>query len=299
MESELMVFDNREEWLEERRRGIGASEVAAILGVSKFQTPLSVWSKKVGLDTQSETTKAQEWGLRLEPVIIDWYKETFPRRKVKTLKGYNLHINKDDPIRRCTPDALQEYGEKGEGALQIKTTNQYLSSDWDDDVPMEYQVQCQYEMAVTGLSHNTIAVLIGGQDPRHKDLDRNDSFIEAMLDKVGDFWDDHVLKDIPPAATASDIDSRVIARLYSKESGKKIYLPQESAAWMDGWIESKAMEKEATAKVKKFKNKLKMAIGSASFGILPDGRNLSLLTTEKKGHAVKPTSYRTLREAKK
>ena len=40
---------NREQWLEERKKGIGGSDVACILGMSPYKTNVALWEEKVGI----------------------------------------------------------------------------------------------------------------------------------------------------------------------------------------------------------------------------------------------------------
>lgn len=65
----------REEWLALRRRGIGGSDVAAILGLSKWHSPLDVYRDKIGEGADQPDSPAMEWGRRLEPVIREKYAE--------------------------------------------------------------------------------------------------------------------------------------------------------------------------------------------------------------------------------
>ena len=39
---------NREEWLKERKKGIGASEASCIIGVNPWKTNVELWQEKTG-----------------------------------------------------------------------------------------------------------------------------------------------------------------------------------------------------------------------------------------------------------
>jgi putative phage-type endonuclease len=62
----------RDEWLAARRTGIGGSDIAAILGLSPWRTPLDVYRDKVDGAEQPET-EAMRWGRLLEDVIAREY----------------------------------------------------------------------------------------------------------------------------------------------------------------------------------------------------------------------------------
>jgi hypothetical protein len=66
---------DRAAWLAARRTGIGASEVAAVLGLSPYESPLDVYCRKLGLVPEKAETEAMRWGLRLEPLLAAEYAE--------------------------------------------------------------------------------------------------------------------------------------------------------------------------------------------------------------------------------
>lgn len=39
-----MAVMDREKWLEERRKGIGGSDAAALVGMNSYSTPYTVWA---------------------------------------------------------------------------------------------------------------------------------------------------------------------------------------------------------------------------------------------------------------
>jgi len=78
-------FETEAAWLAERKRGIGGSDAAAILGLSKFRTPLQVYLDKIGQAPPIEETAPMRWGKKLEPLILDEYEQ------IKG--GYRNHIN--------------------------------------------------------------------------------------------------------------------------------------------------------------------------------------------------------------
>ena len=64
-----MTNEERTAWLNERRKGIGGSDVAAIIGLSPWTTPLDIYEQKLGIALPSEETEAMYWGTALEPAI--------------------------------------------------------------------------------------------------------------------------------------------------------------------------------------------------------------------------------------
>lgn len=52
-----MAVMDREKWLEERRKGIGGSDAAALVGMNSYSTPYMVWADKTGRLPEKRTAK--------------------------------------------------------------------------------------------------------------------------------------------------------------------------------------------------------------------------------------------------
>lgn len=69
----------KDEWLNERKKGIGGSDASALCGLSPYKTPLQLWEEKRGLLGQKEDNEAMLWGRTLEPVIRQRYSDVTGR----------------------------------------------------------------------------------------------------------------------------------------------------------------------------------------------------------------------------
>src|SRR5690606_30783967 len=88
--------------------------------------------------------------------------------------------------------------------LECKTTSAFNAGEWkNDEIPAPYIVQCQHYMAVTGYSAWWIAVLIGGNKFVYKRIERDDELIEQLIELEKDFWENHVMKNVPPEMDGS------------------------------------------------------------------------------------------------
>ena len=63
----------REEWLSARDIGLGGSDAAVALGLSKFKTPFELWAEKTGRLEKQEPGRLAEWGNKLEDVVAQAY----------------------------------------------------------------------------------------------------------------------------------------------------------------------------------------------------------------------------------
>jgi putative phage-type endonuclease len=190
---------DRAEWLEARKTGIGGSDAAKVLGLSPWGGPLSVFMDKTGRAPERDESEAMEMGTELEETVA----RVFTKRtgiEVEAAPGMFRHP--EYPWMLANVDRLVVGENKG---LECKTAHFMKGGQWEgDNLPDEYYAQCQHYICVMGWDSCWIAALIGGQRFNHKEVVRNDEFIEAMIEAEKTFWRECVLKDAEPKATWSD-----------------------------------------------------------------------------------------------
>ena len=193
---------DRTEWLEWRRRGIGASDVAAIGGSSPWASPWSVWARKVGLvgDDDIAPTAEMEFGLVVEPAIV----ELFRRRTGLDVVGAQQRcMHATHRWARATVDGfvVESVALGVDGALGVFESKYDSGQPWDV-VPGHYWTQCQWQMFVTDTSAAWLAVLhmaFGRPDFRVYELTRDDTAIGHLRRECEHFWRAYVLTgDMPP-----------------------------------------------------------------------------------------------------
>lgn len=289
------------EWHEHRRQCIGASEVPAILGVpGAYGTPLQIWAEKrgIGLDDKDDDSKSEllHFGLALEPVIAD---EFHRRTKFIVLPEDRQFISKPYPFLGCSLDRwFREETAKpdDEDPLDLKNTSIFMREEWEGTVPLRYNVQVQAQMAVTGRERAALAVLIGGNQFRWAIIERNQRFIDLMLEKLDKFWE-LVQRDIMPEPVAKD--NPIIGQILGHEDeGKVIVLSPEIVHVDERLQEVKDQIKQLEEEKAALEAKIKKEIGTAAAGMLPEGGRYSFKTTTRKSYVVAETSYRGLRRLK-
>lgn len=282
-------------WLKERETGIGASEAGVILGVSNWATPYELWGIKSGYVEPGESdSEAMEWGRRLEEPIAEKY-ATVTGYKLKNRGRFAVLRSVAHPFMFCTLDREIE-SDKGPGVLEIKTAGAHAADDWaDGKVPLLYQVQVQHQLAVTGYAWAEIAVLIGGQKFGWAPIERNERFIDMLINKCGEFCQ-RIEKNDPPPVDGGKHTADAIRKMFpAPEAGKIVTLSDEAADW-DAELGNVRDQIDALeAKERELKNKLMVAIGDAEAGTLPTGAWWSFRTIERKAHEVKASSTRQLR----
>lgn len=196
-----------------RKQGIGASEIAAVLGVNPYHTPLDVFLEKTGQVAAFEGNEFTHWGNRLQAVIADEYAE----RVGVDIKPGETVVHPQYPWALCTPDYLVLDGRMDRGlvgtglpirGLECKNRNHFNAKAWGesgtDEVPLEVAAQCQWSMEITGLRQWDVAVLLGGNRLGIYHLEHDADLTKAMLERGQAFWHDHVLARVMPPLDASE-----------------------------------------------------------------------------------------------
>ena len=283
----------------ERRKGIGASEAAAALGVCPWKSRFQLWAEKTGKadPPDLDAVEAVEWGDILEAVICETFAKRTGRR-VHHNEGQAMEHHSKHDFMFATPDATQmDKSPRPEiGVLQIKTTSLWRGDAWAEDARLPYRVQVQHEMACTGRKWGTLVCLIGGQKMVHFDQERNQKFIDAMIEEEAKFWE-LVTSDTPPEPDGSAATTEVLRRLYPLDDGEIIALPAESAEWDELLVEMKLAIKQLNFEKNELQNKLKAAMGTATTGVLPSGGQYTFKsqTVNHEAREAFQSSHRVLR----
>lgn len=275
----------RYEWLQNRKKGIGGSDASAILGFNPWKSPFELYIDKTSDQVEEINNEAIHWGNVLEDVVA----EEFTRRTGKKVRRRNhmfRHKEHDFMIANIDRDVVGE-----RALLECKTTNAFNSDAWEgENIPSAYMCQIQHYMAVLDYEKAYIAVLIGGQKFVWKEIDRDDEFIELMIYQLKHFWNEHVLKEVPPEIDGSQSASDLLNRMYPEDNGDTVMLPSDDAEMFIEAIESiKSEVKEKQSLQKGYENKLKLMIGEATLGVTPryEIANKTIITNRLDGKALK------------
>jgi putative phage-type endonuclease len=212
-----MDNETRLQWLAERQKGIGGSDIAGIIGISKYSTPLKVWKSKVEpvVEFENEYTKA---GKTLEKFVADWFADitNLPLR-IAEQENYTDHIY---PYFKASVDRLIN----NDTVVEIKTTSRL-----DDITKASYIAQLQWYLGVLDkpqgvlvivtLPHgfdynefnsnnwtdNELKMLRTACKIESETIYRNENYIKVLRDEAHKFWHLYVLtNEPPPMRTAED-----------------------------------------------------------------------------------------------
>lgn len=182
------------EWHEARLHTLGASEVAAVLGLSKWQTPLGIYRVKMGAPN-SIPENLSYFGRALEGPIAQWVRDKHPEIG-PVVPGFSL-VNPDYAWLSASPDrCINRAGILH--PLELKTSSEWSRSAWDEGVPDHYKVQSLVQQMLLGVKGGYLAVLHGGNRPELYEVPWDQAAVDLIAERTRIFWHANVLSKVPP-----------------------------------------------------------------------------------------------------
>lgn len=249
----------------DRKNSIGGSDIASVMGLSRWKSPLQLWAEKTGKIESKDLSEVEavQLGIELEDFVARKFAATAGlkvRRDRRTFKhpDYDYMVAHIDR-RIVGTDKL----------LECKTCSAYKDKEWEgEEIPQEYILQTIWYEGLLGMSRGYLAVLIGGQKFIWKDLEFDKELYEQMVAKAKDFWEINVKQDIPPIATAGDGDT--LLSLYKDTSENILTLDEEQQAKVNLLLtqrqEAMAYIKANSAVKDDIESKIKQMLGECIIG---------------------------------
>lgn len=248
-----MTNEQRAAWLEGRRTGIGGSDVAAVLGLNPWKTPLDVWNDKLGLSEDKEMSEPAYWGTVLEDTVAKEFQLRTGKRVQKVSHQFadpetpwaianidraiiNPEIAKRVRPLEMTEKEIAKYGNRPittDIAFEAKTAHAFTADLWgpsqeleikqnnlrtEHEIPLYYETQIQWYCGILRLRGMYLAVLIGGSDFRMYWIDARPDVFQVIKEKCSAFWNNYVLTKTPP----EPINIEDVLKLYGRSNGKAI-----------------------------------------------------------------------------
>ena len=173
-------------WHAARATGIGGSEIAAVLGLSPFESRFSLWHRKSGLIAPVEETAEMYWGRKHEPAICDEFEKRNPGWTALVAPTFH---GTGRPWQIVNPDRIA-VGPDGEIHLvEAKTSRdpEGWGEEGTDQVPVYYRAQCRWYLDGLGLQRCRLPVLISGSDYREYLIEADPAEAELMRERAEAF----------------------------------------------------------------------------------------------------------------
>lgn len=197
---------SHEEWLQERKKGIGASEVSALLGLNPWVSPYQLWLDKTAEGPAEDKIKdnaAVIAGHMLEDAVAQYYQLTTGRHVIKASAGDWLAVHPEKPWMRCSPDrTFFLTGNGGEkGILECKTTRSALDP---ADLPKNYYLQVQWQLGIMGMREGALAWLVAGMTFDCAKISFDPALFSTLSATAEEWWQKHVVGGVPPDPVTAD-----------------------------------------------------------------------------------------------
>lgn len=284
---------SREDWLEYRKKGIGGSDVAAIMGISPFATIRDLFYNKTGVQPVIQEEEESNWvakevGHRLEDLVAEIFSkktglEVFP---VRVMFRHPLY-----PFMLADVDFFVRMLDGTFAILECKTCNYNAKDKWaDEGIPAHYVLQVRHYLSVMNMQKAFIACLYGNNENEfvYRTIERDLIEEEDIIDQETYFWQEHVLKNVvPPHNGNSDlvlanirnyggfadksIPEIVLSGLESKNLEKYLTLSEEKS-------QLEKRKKEIEAEQRAISVPFVEQLGQGCKAVLEDGTNRYRIT---------------------
>ncbi|MEU5302243.1 YqaJ viral recombinase family protein [Streptomyces noursei] len=256
----------REAWLSVRRQGIGGSDVAAVLGMSQYTSPIELYLDKVGelgdVRRSPELVEAAFWGHQHESTIAAVFAE---RTGLGVVEGPGMLAHREHRWMLANVDRyVIEPGERTPSSLlEIKTRSAFQLDEWLLGVPDGPALQTHWYLAVTGYAHAHVAALLGGNRLIIHRVERDEGLVEHLVEIVGAFWQG-VLDRRPPPVDGSEATAELLGHLYDVAPHHvTVADPAEVRPLLERRRELKAREQRTADELREVDNRLKATAGEA------------------------------------
>jgi putative phage-type endonuclease len=267
----------REEWLQARRAGVGSSDIAILLGLSNWDSPFSLYHRKIGTLGEQDELERMRWGRKLEAVIAEEFAGRHPEFDVVRV---GLCRNTERHYQQATPDRLLYEGASWDdfyreplAALEVKTDESFdeWGPDGTDEIPVKYRAQVLWQADCLDLPGVHVAALLPGKRYREYYVAYDPLDAKVMREAAESFLD-RIARNDPPSLDGSDATRRALKALHPALDDTEQQVPRSLAA---DWVAAcKALRKAETRK-DAAENRLRDRMGRAKYATTRDGHRVA------------------------
>ncbi len=279
-----------------RAAHVGASEVAALFDQHPWLTRYQLWHQKAGNIGRPDFAGNErvEWGVRLEPVIIQAACDRWGYRPIETPpalsngRGLGGH-----------PDKIVMCPERGRTVLEAKSVDWLVAKQWGDEPPLHYLLQPQSYMGLDGAEHADLIILVGGNELRRLQYQFRPVIFTDIEARVAEFWRSIHAGDEPPPDYKRD--GKTIVDVFGTPTNDMIDLRHDRRAdeLAIEYLDAKAVADEASSRADAAKAELMHKIGDAGFAMLGCHKISAGMTKGSDGKLITPEMVGTYVGARK
>lgn len=211
----------REDWLKARKKGLGGSDSAAVLGMNPYSSSLKVYLDKV----REETEEIDNNYMRLGRDLEDYVAKRFEEETGKKTRRKNAILVHDDFSFIIADIDREVVGENS--ILECKVSVRGKSSDWEDRLPPHYEIQCLHYLGVTGAEKCYLAALfLSSGEFKVFEINRDDEAIKILFENLRDFWYQNVMLGNEPDPDGSEDADKILLEKFKNVNEEIVELPK-------------------------------------------------------------------------
>lgn len=274
----------------DRRKYLGGSDIAAILGLSPWKNAVDLWLDKIKPRVEDGANwAAKRRGSRLEPYILDMIRED---HGLEIVSHGNRYIDREHDFLAAEIDF--EYRDPETGEIEngeIKTVHPFKKKEWGetetDNLPLYYLTQVHHGMGVRHARRCRVFALIG-DELRPYIVERDDELINSLRGHARDFWHKYVLPKVQPPLNFDDGRDAIetLKRLYPGTDGTVIGANPGHEHWRAVMQTAQDMVKKYEGVVDGAKAHLLSEMGSATAIQFDDGMAFIRKEVKKKAFTI-------------
>ncbi len=205
-----------QEWHDLRNEpgAVGGSDIAAITGLSAWESAITKWAKKTGqIPDEVTPNMSMKLGTKLEAPILDLFADEHPELEIYETGTW---ANKENPWARSNPDGLYKTADGEWGIVEVKFSRDYWTG-----VPQAYRAQVLWYMRVFGIKQAKL-VALAGSSYMEFDIEWDEfeaetlwdaavRFRQACLDMKMPYWDGsnstlETVRALSPGISDTEVD---------------------------------------------------------------------------------------------
>lgn len=211
----------------DRSKFLGGSDIAAVLGLSPWKTPLDLWRDKTTPRTENPAKAVFKRGIRWEGAVAEMLVESLEAqgRKVEIVASNRRYQDQEHQFLAAEIDfEIRLDGSDEITNVELKTVHPFKLREWgesgSDDLPIHYTAQVMHGLGVTRRRSAMLAALFGADELRVYPVGADDETIAALRSMAVAFWTQHVLAGVPP----QPINLADVAKLFDKDAPEAVPL---------------------------------------------------------------------------
>lgn len=272
---------------QERKKHIGGSDMAAILGLDRFKSAEDVRLEKCGkLIDQQATNAAMEAGNYLEDGVLNFAETTLGhllRNQTRAVENSQIVVNTDGVVEATS----QPVEAKTSGI--IWSTDEWWGAEGTDEVPDRVIIQAHCHLLAWKAALCHVPALIGGRGFVLYAVPFNQTIANVILDAAGKFWNENVLKDVPCEGSTASLQ---VVKMLKRTPNKVVGIDPDLVA---RWLAAKEVKIASEKAADQAQADILAALQDAEAGQAGEHGAVTYLEQKRAGYTVQPTSYRVLR----